>query len=285
MGLMDTGLNQYKFNIMQRRNFIKNAGIAAGMIYASPLFGNTNPSVEEDFPLLDLHVHTTNEFTIEQVLEIAGKTGVQFGIVEHPASWAIKNDSDLKNYIDKLRKYPVYIGLQPTSPGWSKNFSPALLSQVDYILMDPQRVPMRNGEILSIWQFDTYVDDTDEFMERYMAYTMEILNNEPINIFGWPLFLPVCIARDYYTLWTEDRMQQIISAAAKRNIAIEINDMSHTPHGEFINMAKEQGLKFTFGSDARNRNAGRLAYCKDIAKKCKLTKEDFFIPERIIGKG
>ena len=59
--------------------------------------------------------------------------------------------------------------------------------------------------------------------------------------------------------------------------------MAHTPHEEFILMAKEQGLKFTFGSDARNQNAGRLAYCKAIAKKCKLTKEDFYVPGRIVG--
>ena len=112
--------------------------------------------------------------------------------------------------------------------------------------MDPQRVPMPNGERLRIWMFDTYVEDTEEFMDSYMAYTMEVLQNEPVDIFGWPLFLPVCIARDYYTLWTEERMQQIITAAKSRDIAIEINDMSHTPHKEFILKAKDAGLKFAF---------------------------------------
>jgi histidinol phosphatase-like PHP family hydrolase len=73
-------------------------------------------------------------------------------------------------------------------------------------------------------------------------------------------------------------MSQIISAAKARNIAIEINDMSHTPHKEFILKAKAQGLKFSFGSDSRNYNVGRLAYCKRIAKECGLTAEDFFIP-------
>lgn len=103
---------------------------------------------------------------------------------------------------------------------------------------------------------------------------------EPIDIFGWPLFLPVCIARDYYSLWTKDRMEKIINATKAKNIAIEINDMSHTPHKEFIYMAKDAGLKFTFGSDARNHNAGRLTYCKRIAKECKLTEEDFYFPQR-----
>ena len=263
---------------MQRRNFIKNASLASGMMIISPLLANEKNSDENDFPLMDMHVHLTNDYTIDRMMEIAKSRNVKFGIVDHPAGWAIKDNTDLKRYIDKLRKYPVYIGLQPTELGWPKRFSPELLSQIDYVLMDPQRVPMGNGETLSIWQFDTYVEDTDEFMKRYMAYSMEVLNNEPITIFGWPLFLPVCIARDYYTLWTDERMQQIISAAKKRNIAIEINDMSHTPHDKFILMAKAAGLKFTFGSDSRNQNAGRLAYCKTVAKKCNLKKEDFYVP-------
>lgn len=267
---------------MKRRTFIKNTGLAGSMMLMSPLLSNSKAPEEYNFPLIDLHVHLTNEFTIETVMQIAKEKKVKFGIVEHPAVWAIKDDADLKRYIEKLRKYPVYVGLQPLEMGWSKRFSPELLSKIDYILMDPQRVQMANGETLQIWEFNTYIENTEVFMERYMAHTMDILNNEPINIFGWPLFLPVCIARDYYTLWTKERMQQIITAAKKKNIAIEINDMAHTPHDKFILMAKEQGLKFTFGSDSRNMNAGRLDYSKAVAKKCNLKKEDFYIP---VAKG
>ena len=54
--------------------------------------------------------------------------------------------------------------------------------------------------------------------------------------------------------------------------------MAHTPHEKFILMAKEQGLKFTFGSDSRTPNAGRLDYCKAVATKCKLKEEDFYTP-------
>ena len=153
-------------------------------------------------------------------------------------------------------------------------------------MMDPQTIPNGNsyGETLRIWNFDTYVDDTQRFMETYMAHTLEVItNNEPLNIFGWPLFLPVCIARDYYTLWTEDRMQTIIAALKKRGLAVEINDIAHTPHERFISMAKEQGLKFTFGSDTRDQKAGRLDYCKYVAKKCGLKSDDFFVPTRVLS--
>jgi histidinol phosphatase-like PHP family hydrolase len=252
--------------------------MAGGMMVMSPLLKMGHSSGEYDFPLVDLHVHITDTFTIDHAMALAEKRGVKFGIVEHPAVWAIKDDTDLKKHIEKLRKYPVYIGLQPMTTGWEKSFSPEMLGQLDYVLMDPQTIPDGKGDYLRIWNFDTYVENTEAFMERYMEHCLNVLNKEPITIFGWPLFLPVCIARDYYTLWTEKRMQQIISAAKARKIAIEINDMSHTPHDKFILMAKEQGLKFTFGSDSRNNNAGRLDYCKSVAQKCKLKADDFYTP-------
>jgi histidinol phosphatase-like PHP family hydrolase len=269
---------------MQRRTFIRNAGIAGGLMAVSPMLGDNLSFGEEGFPLMDLHVHLAQNHSINEVMAIAKITKIQFGIVDHPG-YNINSDASLKAFIDKLKKYPVYIGLQPMTLGWSKSFSPELLSQVDYILMDAQTIANGNSynETLRIWNFDTYVDDANKFMEIYVAHCLEVLtSNEPLTIFGWPLFLPVCIARDYYTLWTKDRMQQIISAAKKRNIAFEINDLAHCPHEEFINMAKQQGLKFAFGSDTRDVKTGRLDYCKYIARKCNLTKDDFYIPKRVL---
>lgn len=270
---------------MKRRDFIKSTAVTSGMISTLPSFAfNADSESNAGFPVIDLHVHLTETFTIDKVLEISKKYNVTFGIVDHPASWALKDDNDLRNFIEKLRNYPVYIGLQPTYLGWRKNYSEELISQLDYILMDPQMVPKGNGEIWQIWEFDTYIEDTEDFMKRYMDYALEVLNSEPIDIFGWPLFLPVCIARDYYDLWTEERMQQILTAAKQNNIAIEINDMAHTPHEDFILKAKAEGLKFTFGSDSRNMIAGKLAYCKRVAEKCNLNKNDFFIPARRLSE-
>ena len=270
---------------MERRKLLK-AGIAGGLMSALPLSRALTELPNGDFPLTDLHVHLTPTFTIDNVMEIAKKTGVQFGIMVNPGE-TVHDDATLRQFIDSLKPYPVYRGLQPMSPGWSKSFSPETIKLLDYVEMDPQTIPNGNayGETLRIWNFDTYVDDPEKFMETYMVHNLEVITNpEPLNIFGWPLFLPVCIARDYYTLWTEKRMQTIIDALKKRNLAVEINDMSHTPHEKFILMAKEAGLKFTFGSDSRNQIAGRLDYCKHVARKCSLKREDFFIPSRKLIK-
>ncbi|HTM17872.1 MAG TPA: hypothetical protein VL135_13245 [Terracidiphilus sp.] len=271
---------------IDRRRLLKSAAIAGAVMAAQPHSRAFAYATGDEFPLTDLHVHLTPSFTIDHVMEIAKKTGVQFGIMVNPGA-EVHDDASLRHFVESLKPYPVYCGLQPMSPGWSRSFSPETIKLVDYVEMDPQTIRSGNGygETLRIWNFDTYVDDPEKFMETYMAHNLEVIHNpEPLNIFGWPLFLPVCIARDYYSLWTEKRMQAIIDALKKRDVAVEINDMAHTPHEKFIHMAKEAGLKFTFGSDSRNQIAGRLDYCKYIAKKCNLKREDFFVPKRPLMK-
>lgn len=269
---------------MERREFLKDAAIAGAMMAGLPYARTFAAPADDEFPLMDLHVHLTPAFTIDHVMEIAKKTGVQFGIMVNPGG-SVSDDAGLRRFIDSLKPYPVYYGLQPMSPGWSASFSPETIKLLDYVEMDAQTIPNGNGygETLRIWNFDTYIDDPQKFMGIYMAHILEVINNhEPLTIFGWPLFLPVCIARDYYTLWTEKRMQAIIEALKSKNLAVEINDMAHTPHERFILMAKEHGLKFTFGSDSRDEKAGRLDYCKRVAKKCHLKRDDFFIPKRVL---
>jgi len=271
---------------MKRRTFLKTSSLAAGMAAASPLPGGLAADAGNELPLVDLHVHLTAAFTIDHVLEISRKTGVQFGVVVNPGG-SVSDDAGLKRYIESLRPYPVYCGLQPMSPGWSASFSPETIRQLDYVLMDAQTIPGGNGygETLRIWNFDTYVDDPAKFMDAYLAHILKVIdNNEPLNIFGWPLFLPVCIARDYYALWTEPRMRKIIEALKRKDLAVEINDLAHTPHERFILMAKEQGLKFTFGSDTRDQKAGRLDFCKYIARQCNLKRDDFFLPKRVLSR-
>lgn len=95
--------------------------------------------------------------------------------MENIAPWGIRNDDDLKKYIDAIKPHPVYIGLQPMSPGWSKNLSPELIAQADYVAMDPQIVPKGNkcGETINVWEYASYIDDPEFFMERNMQHYLD----------------------------------------------------------------------------------------------------------------
>jgi histidinol phosphatase-like PHP family hydrolase len=237
----------------------------------------TKPS----FPVADYHVHLSPTLSIEQAVQLGKERQVQIGIVEHPGpGYPINTDADLKQYIDGLRKYPVRIGMQPVYPGWSKAFSKNLLAELDYVLMDALTLPNSDGTSLAIWQIDTHVDDEEAFMTRYMLFIEQVLTTEPIDIFAWPTFLPVPIARQYKQLWTRQRVEHIIDLAKARKIAIEINEVAHVPDENFITLAKKAGLKFTFGSDSRNQNAAHFYYCYEMAQKCRLTEADMLVVKK-----
>ncbi len=252
----------------------------------------TGPSLppKPSFPVTDFHVHLSPTLTIDQALALGKERSVQVGILEHPGpGYPINTDGDLRTYIDNLRKYPVHIGLQPVYPGWSKAFSKPLLDELDYILMDALTIPKPDGSYLAIWAIDTMVDDADTFMARYMQFIEQLLTTEPIDIFGWPTFLPVPIAREYSRVWTTQRIDRIIELCANppkesraQKIAIEINELAHVPDENFIKRAKKAGLKFTFGTDSRNQNATHFSYCYQMAQRCGLAESDMFAPKKRI---
>lgn len=274
---------------MDRKTFLQISGLLCASTFlginlaAGEKRSTGKTSDKPEFPMMDLHVHRSEDLTIEDIVAKSRLLNMKIGVMENIAPWGITNDAQLKEYINAIKPHPVYIGLQPMSPRWSKNLSPELVAQADYIAMDPQIVTNGNGygETIMLWEYNAYIDDPNEFMKRNMQHYMDILTgNEPLDIFACPLFLPCCIQREYDILWTKKRLQQIIDAAHSRDIAIEINDTAHVPHEDFIIMAKKAGLKFVFGSDSRNHTVGRLDYCKRIAQRCNLTEKDFFVPKR-----
>jgi histidinol phosphatase-like PHP family hydrolase len=283
-----------------RRNFLQTSVIAGAAAAASPHLSSGAPllagvarsrgldfapdsahATKPAFPVTDYHVHLSNTLTIDQALQLGKDRGVHIGIVEHPGpGYPINTDADLQKYIDGLRKYPVHIGLQPVYAGWSKAFSKNLLDQLDYILMDALTLPNPDGTWLPIWQIDTHVDDAEEFMQRYMQFIEQVMTTEPIDIFAWPTFLPVPIARQYTQLWTKPRVDRIIDLARQRRLAIEINEVAHVPDENFIRAAKRANLKFTFGTDSRNDHAAHFYYCYQMAQKCGLTEGDMWAPRK-----
>jgi hypothetical protein len=269
-----------------RRTFLETS-VVGGAALAAPRFPSALAmkgaavATKPDFRVADYHVHLSPTLTIEQALALGKERGVQIGILEHPGQgYPINTDAELKQYIERLRAYPVRVGLQPVYPGWAKGFSKNVLDQLDYVLMDALTLPRPGGGWLPIWQIDTMVDDGEEFMTHYMPFIEQVLTKEPIDIFGWPTFLPVPIARQYSDLWTRARVDRVISLAAARKIAIEINEVAHVPDENFINLAKRAGLKFTFGTDSRNSNATHFYYCYQMAARCGLRESDMFVPRK-----
>lgn len=274
---------------MNRRRFLRTSGTLLTTSCLAPLAApRPRPAAAaapdtQPYPLADLHVHCSENLSMTDIVGICDSLHMQIGVVNNIAPWGITNDEQLQAYYQSVRSYPVFVGLQPMSPGWTTGLSPDLVAQADYIIMDPQIVERGNGygETIHVWEYTAYIDDAEAFMCRNMDHYLDILTgDEPLDVLACPLFLPACIQREYHTLWTPRRIRQVIDAAQAKGVAIEINDIAHVPHEEFILLAKKAGLKFTFGSDARDHTVGRLDYCNRMARTCRLTERDFFIPKR-----
>jgi histidinol phosphatase-like PHP family hydrolase len=105
-----------------------------------------------------------------------------------------------------------------------------------------------------------------------------VMAREPIDILANPTFLPACIEEQYDALWTSERMEQVIAAAVRYGVAIEINARYRIPSPAFLRLAKDAGVRFSFGSNQHGEDIGRLGYCLEMAHALGLTRQDIFTP-------
>jgi hypothetical protein len=235
-----------------------------------------------NFPLIDLHTHLKGGLTAEQALDNARKYGFTYGFaVNCGLKMGFESDSALQKFIQHYTKLPgTWIAMQAEGREWLDLFRKETIDQFDYVFTDAMTWTNDNGKRMRLWiKEETEVGDPQNFMDQLVDRIEKILNNEPIDIYVNPTYLPDDIASMYDELWTPERMDRVIKALTDNNVALEINARFRLPSPEFIKRAKANGVKFTFGTNNGGADdLGRLEYCIDIAKECGLTSNDMWIP-------
>jgi histidinol phosphatase-like PHP family hydrolase len=233
-----------------------------------------------DFPLVDLHAHLEGELLLERALEIAQARGVTLGVVEHGGrGQALHDDETLQSYIESLEGSPVYAGIQAEGLDWTSCFTVEAVARLDFVLSDALTFPERDGTRVRIWEPHVRIADAQDFMERYVDFNVQVMAREPIDILANPTFLPACIAAQYNALWTPARMGRVIAAAVQYGVAIEINSRYRIPSLPFLRLAREAGVRFSFGSNHHGEDIGRLEYCLEMAGELGLTRQDVYTPQ------
>lgn len=270
---------------LARRRFLA----AAGTALASPILAGEAPTENHrmDLPLVDWHVHLDNS-TIDKVLELSRERGLTFGIVEHAGTKenkypvVLSNDEELGRYLAMLEGKGVYRGVQAEWLDWATCFSPKALARLDYVLMDAMTYPGKDGQRVKLWEkgVEARVEmaDRDAFMERFVAFQVELIEKQPIDILGNVSWLPGPLAGDFEAFWTEGRIRRVAEAAARHKVAIEISSGFRLPTLRFLRLAKAAGVKFAFGTNGRYPNMGKLDYSLAMARELGLTRADLFTP-------
>ncbi len=233
-----------------------------------------------NFPIVDFHVHLKGGLMIEEALANSRKVGINYGIAPNcGVGFPITDDEGIDEFLESIKGYPVFKGMQAEGREWVDLFSKNAIQKFDYVFTDAMTFTDDSGQRTRLWMRDEVNEiDKQKFMEMYIDRILCVLNNEPINIYVNPTFLPAYIADEYDTLWTEERMRKVINAAVKNKVAIEINARYRLPSAAFIKLGKKAGVKFTFGTNNGDRDLGRLEYCLDMVEECKLTSDDMFMP-------
>jgi len=278
---------------MKRRQFLRNVGVGVFGLWTARSLNAQEPEVTKvtapdlDFPLMDLHVHLDNS-TIEKVVELSEKLGIKFGIVEHAGTKeniypvVLSNDEELDRYIKMLDGKPVYKGVQTEYSDWAVGFSKEALGKLDYVLTDCMTYPGKDGKRTKLFQqgVEERVDMSDKevFMEQYIDWCVKVIESKPLDILANVSWLPKPLAGDFDRLWTKARMEKFISAAVRSKVAIEISGSYQLPKLPFLQIAKEAGAKFTFGSNGRYPKMGRIDYSIQMARELGLRRSDMFLP-------
>jgi histidinol phosphatase-like PHP family hydrolase len=271
-----------------RRAFLGSAAAAGAFGIFPAANGLARAAAQKlDFPLQDLHVHLDNS-TIDEVAKLSRERGIKFGIVEHAGTKenvypvVLSNDEELNRYLAMLDGKQVYKGIQAEWTDWMHCFSREALSRLDFVLTDAWTFPGKDGTRVKLFTrgFEDRVDFSDKqaFMDRFVDWHVQIMAGEPIDILANVSWLPAPLAADFDQYWTTARMQKVIDAAAKYQVALEIGARLQLPKPAFLKRAKAAGVKFTIGSNGRYPEMGKLDYGVAVALELGLKQSDMFTP-------
>lgn len=225
-------------------------------------------------------MHLASGLTVEEAVSLGRVRGAAIGIVEHGGVGQVLSDDEaLLRYVETLRDQAVYVGMQAEGADWMGCFSAGAVAQLDYVLTDALTFTDTDGHRLQLWRPDVVIAETEDFVEQYIAFHVQIMDSQPIDIMANPTFLPACLAQEYERLWTDERMGRIIEAAVSSQVALEINARYCVPSTRFVELAKRAGVTFSFGTNCHHEeDVGRLDYCLQVAATCDLEIDELFDP-------
>ncbi len=230
------------------------------------------------YPLIDYHIHLKGDMTYETAVEKSEKSGIKYGVaVNCGVGFPVNDDAGALAFLDSMKDSPFYLGMQAEGREWVTTFSKDVIDKFDYVFTDAMTYTDDNGKRVRLWiPEEAKISEEQKFMDDLVDRIVKIINTEPIDIYVNPTFLPEVIADKYDELWTEERMDKVIKAAKKNKVAIEINNRYKIPSETFIKRARDQGVKFAFGTNNTDSNTGDLDYCREMIAKCLLIEDDMW---------
>ena len=246
---------------------------------------------QQNFPVIDYHVHLKGGLTKEIAHALSMNYGINYGVAPNAGEGGVgrmlADDKEVYEYFEEVKPLPFLCGVQGEGRKWTATFSQEALGIFDYLFTDAMTImdhKIRNSRIYRAEEVHYDGVTKEQYMEQIVDQTVKILTNEPADIFANPTYIPEDMQADYDKLWTDERINRVLDVMKEHSIALEINPRYKIPSLKIIQMAKDRGLKFTFGTNNVNANFGKLEYCIEAIEQCGITTDDLWFPSMSIRK-
>ena len=244
---------------------------------------------QQNFPVIDYHVHLKGGLTKEMAHAMSMNYGINYGVAPNAGEGGVgrmlANDEEVYAYYEEVKPLPFLCGVQGEGRKWTATFSQEALGIFDYLFTDAMTImdhKNRNSRIYRAEEVHYDGVNKDQYMEQIVDQTVKILTNEPADIYANPTYIPEDMQPEYDKYWTDERINRVLDVLSEHQIALEINPRYKIPSLKIIRMAKERGLKFTFGTNNVDADFGKLEYCIEAIEQCGITAEDIWFPSMSI---
>ena len=246
---------------------------------------------QQNFPVIDYHVHLKGGLTKEMAHALSMNYGINYGVAPNAGEGGVgrmlADDKEVYEYFEEVKPLPFLCGVQGEGRKWTATFSQEALGIFDYLFTDAMTImdhKNRNSRIYRAEEVHYDGVSKDEYMKQIVDQTVKILTNEPADIFANPTYIPEDMQADYDKYWTNERINRVLDVMQEHNIALEINPRYKIPSMKIIQMAKDRGMKFVFGTNNVDANFGKLEYCIEAIEQCGITTKDLWFPSMSIRK-
>ena len=240
---------------------------------------------QQNFPVIDYHVHLKGGLTKEMAHALSMNYGINYGVAPNAGEGGVgrmlADDKEVYEYYEEVKPLPFLCGVQGEGRKWTATFSQEALGIFDYLFTDAMTImdhKNRNSRIYRAEEVHYDGATKEQYMEQIVDQTVKILTNEPADIFANPTYIPEDMQADYDKYWTDERIDRVLDVMQEHHIALEINPRYRIPSLKIIQMAKDRGLKFTFGTNNVDANFGKLEYCIEAIEQCGITPDDLWFP-------
>lgn len=239
---------------------------------------------QENFPVIDYHVHLKGGLTKEMAHAMEMNYGINYGVApnlgEGGVGRMLSNDEEAFAYYNEVKPMAFLMGAQGEGRRWIVQFSEEAINKFDYLFTDAMTV-VDKGRICRIYRPEEVKLDgrtKQQYMDMIVDQTVKILTNEPADIYANATYIPDDMNPDYAQYWTDERVDKVLDVLQQYDIALEISPRYKIPSMDIIKKAKARGLKFTFGTNNVDADFGKCEYAIQAVKECGITADDIWFP-------